>query len=130
VGPQASPLTIKECPFHHEVRAYCERLAAAAGPGYTIASEHAHSNCVLIAADAFCRDGVWHTWIDYERFFDLYQDWQANGTEFTAAEYAAPTPSWAVYDPLATDGGFDPAERRVAGKQGAAKRAASGAAAS
>lgn len=126
---KASPLTIKECPFHHEVRAYCERLAAAAGPGYTIASEHAHSNCVLIAADAFCRDGVWHTWIDYERFFDLYQDWQANGTEFTAAEYAAPTPSWAVYDPLATDGGFDPAERRVAGR-GAAKRAASGAAAS
>jgi tRNA wybutosine-synthesizing protein 1 len=46
---KASPLTIKHCPFHSEVRAYCAAMAAELGPEYALASEHAHSNIVLIA---------------------------------------------------------------------------------
>jgi len=111
---KASPLTIKHCPFHHEVRAYCERLAEASGGAYAVASEHEHSNCVLLARTSFLRDGVWHTWIDYERFYDLFDAWAKDGTPFTADDYAAPTPEWGVMgSPTA---GFDPEETRVAGK--------------
>ncbi len=106
---KASPLTIKHCPFHDEVVDYCRRLAEASEGEYTIASEHAHSNCVLLARRRFCRDGVWHTWIDYDKFHDLY----ASGEPFTSDDYVAPTPEWAVYTPGAVDGGFDPAETRV-----------------
>ena len=77
---------------------------------YEIASEHAHSNCVLIARTKFKIDGKWHTWIDYARFTALY----AKGEPFGAEDYLAPAPEWAVYDPEATDGGFDPNETRVA----------------
>eukprot|EP00965_Chrysotila_dentata_P196590 6177680-Pleurochrysis_carterae.AAC.1 len=59
-----------------------------------IASEHAHSNCVLISQSRFKIDGVWHTWIDYDRFTELY----ARGEPFGALDYAKPTPTWAVYN--------------------------------
>jgi hypothetical protein len=36
--------------------------------GYGMASEHEHSNCILLARDDFLIDGQWHTWIDYDRY--------------------------------------------------------------
>ena len=106
---KASPLTIKHCPYHAEVVDYCRRLVDSIGNDYAIASEHAHSNCVLIARRAFLRQGIWHTWIDYDRFHDLY----ASGQPFSSEDYMAPTPEWAVYTPGAVDGGFDPNETHV-----------------
>ncbi|KAG6943734.1 hypothetical protein JG688_00017458 [Phytophthora aleatoria] len=77
---------------------------------YALASEHAHSNCVLIAWKKICRDGVWHTWIDDERFHELIAKYYEDGTPFTADDYTAPTPYWAVYD--TKEQGFDPVETR------------------
>jgi len=111
---KASPLTIKHCPFHTQVREYCAEIASRLG-NYGIASEHAHSNCVLIAhRDRFFKDGAWHTWIDFDKFTALYN----SGEPFVTADYMMPTPQWAVYDPENADGGFDPAEKRVLSKKG------------
>jgi hypothetical protein len=42
------------------------------------------------------RDGVFHTWIDYPKFHEL----TASGEHFTAADYMAPTPDWAAFNPV------------------------------
>jgi tRNA wybutosine-synthesizing protein 1 len=110
----ASPLTIKHCPYHAEVRAYCKAMVAELGEGYELASEHAHSNIVLIARKEFKREGVWHTWIDYDRFTALAN----SGQPFGAEDYCAPTPEWATYQEDAADGGFDPNETRFVRKGG------------
>lgn len=83
--------------------------------GYELASEHAHSNIVLIASNAFKVNGQWQTWIDYDKFTQLAN----SGEPFGALDYCAPTPEWAVYDEKASDGGFDPAETRFVRKGGA-----------
>ncbi|EKF39027.1 hypothetical protein MOQ_000752 [Trypanosoma cruzi marinkellei] len=82
------------------------------GP-YGIACEHEHSCCVLIALRRFLVNGVWHTWIDYDKFTALAR---SGRTDFTAAEYAAPTPSWAVF--RSNERGFDPTQVRVHRKNG------------
>ncbi|ETW02566.1 hypothetical protein, variant [Aphanomyces invadans] len=69
----ASDLTMQNVPYHQEVRDFCELLCAKLGCGYALATEHAHSNCVLIAKTAFKIDGQWHTWIDYDKFHSLIQ---------------------------------------------------------
>ena len=111
---KASPLTIKHCPFHAEVRAYCKAMADELGDEYELASEHAHSNIVLIAHKSFKIDGQWHTWIDYDKFAAL----ATAGKPFGSMDYLAPTPEWAVYREDATDGGFDPGEERFLRKGG------------
>lgn len=114
---KASPLTIKHCPYHAEVRAYCAAMVRELGEasGYELASEHAHSNIVLIASNRFKMGGTWHTWIDYDKFTRLAN----SGEPFGALDYCAPTPEWAVYDENAADGGFDPGETRFVRKGGA-----------
>ncbi|ETI43810.1 hypothetical protein F441_11319 [Phytophthora nicotianae CJ01A1] len=105
-----SDLTMKNVPWHEEVRGFCSALCDRVSGDYALASEHAHSNCVLIAKKKFCRDGVWHTWIDYERFHELIATYYEDGTPFTADDYTAPTPYWALYD--SKEQGFDPVETR------------------
>ncbi|DAZ95897.1 TPA: hypothetical protein N0F65_012608 [Lagenidium giganteum] len=105
-----SDLTMKDVPWHEEVRDFCAALCARVGDEYGLATEHAHSNCVLIAKKKFCVDGQWHTWIDYEKFHDLIAKYYQDGSTFTAEDYMAPTPSWAVYD--SPEKGFDPVETR------------------
>lgn len=112
----ASSLTMANVPWHEEVCAYatalCDRLQArGACPAYSIATEHQHSCCILIAReDKFKVGGVWHTWIDYDRFHALMKEYYANGTGFKSEDYMAPTPSWAVYE--SKERGFDPVEVR------------------
>lgn len=103
----ASSLTMKNVPYHDEVCAFGEAICGASGGRYALACEHAHSCCILLArVDRFLIDGIWHTWIDYARFQELV----AQGQPFTAADYMAPTPLWAVYG--APEAGFDPKEER------------------
>ena len=65
----ASSLTMRNVPFHEDVRAFGVALCDAAGGAYGLACEHAHSCCILLARrDRFLVDARWHTWIDYERF--------------------------------------------------------------
>eukprot|EP00041_Stephanoeca_diplocostata_P020152 m.445050 g.445050 ORF g.445050 m.445050 type:complete len:292 (+) comp21490_c1_seq5:212-1087(+) len=103
---KASNLTMGNVPWHQEVRNFVRTLADLL-PGYEIASEHEHSNCLLLAQTKYKIDGVWHTWIDYDKFHDLV----ARGEPFRAMDYVAPTPEWAVFG--APEQGFDPAENRV-----------------
>jgi tRNA wybutosine-synthesizing protein 1 len=113
-----SSLTMANVPWHTEVREFCEALSARlaacgrlpAGLTYGLAVEHAHSCFVLLAKSSFRVDGAWHTHIDYERFHDLAAAYYATGARFTALDYAARTPDWAVYG--APEAGFDPGEVR------------------
>lgn len=107
-----SSLTMKDVPWHTEVRAFCEALAARVGGSYGLAAEHAHSCCILLAKNTFHIDGVWHTHINYERFHTLTKRYYESGgvEKFGTMDYLAPTPPWANYD--AEEAGFDPIEMR------------------
>jgi len=108
---KASSLTMDNVPWHEEVVGFVQQLAGLL-PQYEIASEHAHSNCVLLAHTKFKVDNVWWTWINYDKFHSLMTSHSSsNGSQaFTALDYMAPTPAWAVYG--AEERGFDPIEER------------------
>jgi tRNA wybutosine-synthesizing protein 1 len=115
----ASSLTMENVPWHKEVCSYAEEicrqleLRGICSTKYSIATEHEHSCCVLIAReDKFKVNGEWYTWIDYPKFQQLIQEYYAsNKTKlFKSEDYRAKTPSWAVYQ--STERGFDPAEQR------------------
>jgi tRNA wybutosine-synthesizing protein 1 len=113
----ASDLTIKDCPFHEEVRDFCEAMVKklrALGEDYGLACEHEHSNLVLLAKRKFYREeeDTWYTWIDYDKFHELASRSKASNGEFSfgAEDYMAPTPKWAHYN--APEAGFSPNEIR------------------
>jgi tRNA wybutosine-synthesizing protein 1 len=112
----ASSLTMQNVPWHKEVCEYSEAIAErlrarGRGPVYSIATEHEHSCCILLAReDKFLVDGVWHTWINYPRFHELMQRYYKTGESFKSEEYMEPTPEWALYKSEAR--GFDPIESR------------------
>ena len=68
----ANPLTMSNVPYQHEVVSFVERLLALLTEDYEIACEHAHSCSVLVAHKKFKVDGVWNTWIDYDRFHEVW----------------------------------------------------------
>ncbi|TMS07725.1 S-adenosyl-L-methionine-dependent tRNA 4-demethylwyosine synthase [Larimichthys crocea] len=107
----ASSLTMANVPWHQEVVSFVQQLADML-PQYEIACEHEHSNCLLIAHTKFKTDGEWWTWIDYERFQELVQLHEESGGQrsFSALDYAAKTPSWALFG--AHEQGFDPTDTR------------------
>ena len=100
-------LTMKNVPWHEEVLKFSQALCEAVGSEYEIACEHKHSCSVLISLKKYKVDGIWHTWINYDKFADLALSGRA---DFTPEEYWAPTPDWAVYG--AEERGFDPAQTR------------------
>ena len=116
----ASSLTMKNVPWHHEVCAYAEAIAqnlkereGGTAPVYSIATEHEHSCCVLLAReDKFKPNGEWYTWIDYPKFDRLIAEYyESNGEKtFSSCDYMARTPDWALYQ--SSERGFDPAENR------------------
>ena len=105
-----SDLTMKNVPWHTEVRAFAAALSKATGNRYGLAAEHEHSCCILLAKQEYNIDGHWHTWIDYDKFHLLVKQFYADGTPFVARDYMARTPAWALYD--APEHGFDPIETR------------------
>jgi len=114
----ASSLTMQNVPWHKEVcnygEALCKRLSERQllPYNYSIATEHEHSCCILIAReDKFKVNNTWHTWIDYDKFNQLIQDFYADRSKaFTSVDYMAPTPEWALYQ--SPSHGFDPEEQR------------------
>jgi tRNA wybutosine-synthesizing protein 1 len=118
-----SSLTMGNVPWHAEVKAFSEALAAQLGGAYAAAVEHAHSCFVLLAKTKFRfpepggGGDVWHTHIDYARFHELVQRYYESGGKatFTSLDYVAPTPGWAHYG--APEAGFDPTEVRWRRKQ-------------
>nr|XP_009942948.1 PREDICTED: S-adenosyl-L-methionine-dependent tRNA 4-demethylwyosine synthase-like [Opisthocomus hoazin] len=107
----ASSLTMANVPWHEEVVRFVQDLADLV-PGYEIACEHEHSNCLLIAHTKFKINGEWCTWIDYGRFQELAREHERSGgcKTFTAADYAARTPRWALFG--SRERGFDPSDVR------------------
>jgi len=109
---KASTLTMNNVPWHEEVLSFTQKFADAL-QDYEVASEHEHSNCVLVAHKRFkSSSGGWNTWIDYRKFHELIREYrESEGTRtFTAEDYMAPTPDWASFGSSAR--GFDPAETR------------------
>ncbi|KAM6403269.1 S-adenosyl-L-methionine-dependent tRNA 4-demethylwyosine synthase TYW1-like [Rhynochetos jubatus] len=107
----ASNLTMANVPWHEEVVRFVQELADLI-PDYEIACEHEHSNCLLIAHKKFKVNGEWCTWINYGRFQELVQEHERSGGSktFTAADYAARTPRWALFG--SRERGFDPLDIR------------------
>ncbi|KAM6192527.1 S-adenosyl-L-methionine-dependent tRNA 4-demethylwyosine synthase TYW1-like isoform 2-T2 [Sarcoramphus papa] len=107
----ASNLTMANVPWHEEVVRFVQELADLI-PDYEIACEHEHSNCLLIAHKKFKINGEWCTWINYDRFQELVQEHERSGGSktFTAADYAARTPRWALFG--SRERGFDPLDVR------------------
>ena len=69
---------------------------------YEISCEHEHSCSVILTHKKFFYNGVWHTWIDFDklnsscfvidRFQELYAKWKKDGTPFDALDYSIETP--------------------------------------
>jgi len=106
---KASSLTMENVPWHTEVVRFVSDLVERLH-GYEIASEHEHSNCILVASTRFKVEGQWMTWIDYDKFHSCVREFHESGKSFSALDYMSPTPAWAVYG--ATEQGFDPKEKR------------------
>lgn len=106
---KASSLTMQNVPWHEEVVHFVQELADRLDD-YEVASEHAHSNCVLIAQKKFKVNDVWHTWIDYPKFHQLLKTYEDTAQVFQSSDYMAPTPSWAMFG--CQEQGFDPKETR------------------
>lgn len=108
---KASSLTMENVPWHDEVVSFVEQMVDSL-PNYEIASEHEHSNCILIAHKKFKVNGEWHTWIDYEKFHQLMTEYSSSSGKktFTSTDYMAKTPHWSVFG--CQERGFDPAETR------------------
>jgi tRNA wybutosine-synthesizing protein 1 len=100
---------------YEEVVAFVKELHKYLPDNYEITCEHAHSNCILLSHTKFKINNEWYTFIDYERFHDLYNEYLRSGAQFTSMDYIAKTPSWALFG--AQEGGFDPADTRHYRKQ-------------
>lgn len=110
---KANKLTMENVPWHEQVVEFAQELLTYLPENrYELACEHSHSNCTLIADKKFKIDGRWHTWIDYERYFELIklQASGESGDQFTSLDYAAETPSWAIFG--SEEAGFDPEHMR------------------
>lgn len=112
---KANKLTMENVPWHEQVIEFAQNLLNYLPEDtYELACEHSHSNCTLIAHKKFKIDGKWHTWIDYEKYFELIKlqvssGGESNG-EFNSLDYTAETPSWAIFG--SEEGGFDPEHMR------------------
>jgi len=103
-GGKRPQVLMENVPWHDEVLRFTQKIAEHI-EGYGIASEHEHSCCVLLAnASKFKINGVWNTWIDFDKFIEL----QATDKHFGSEEYMAPSPDWATFGHKAR--GFDPTE--------------------
>ncbi|CAL1194508.1 unnamed protein product [Candida parapsilosis] len=104
-----NPLTMQNIPFYEECKEFVRSLSdelRARNLGYDIAAEHAHSCCILVAHEKFKINGVWHTHIDYPKFFELLE----SGKDFVDIDYVKPTPVWAVWG--SEEAGFNPVDTR------------------
>lgn len=98
-------LTMNNVPYYDEVKMFVEALndeLQNRGLDYGIATEHAHSCCILLAQKRFYIDDKWYTHIDYDRFFELLE----SGKDFGPMDYIAETPSFAYYG--SKEAGFNP----------------------
>lgn len=105
----SNTLRMSNVPFYDEVVSFVTALNEELenrGLDYGLATEHAHSCCVLMAQNRFKINGKWHTHIDYPKFFELLE----SGEPFGPMDYIAETPEWAYFGSEAQ--GFNPEDIR------------------
>lgn len=108
---KANKLTMENVPWHEQVIEFAQELLThLSSETYELACEHSHSNCTLIANKRFKVNGKWHTWINYEKYFELIETHKTTKVEFDSLDYAEETPSWAIFG--SEEGGFDPEHMR------------------
>ncbi|MBI2668306.1 4-demethylwyosine synthase TYW1 [Candidatus Woesearchaeota archaeon] len=108
VGPSQQRLKRENMPLHEEIVEFCKDLVIHL-PEYEIVSEHLPSRVVMLAKKKFKKNGVWHTWIDFEKFHEL----AASGKEFTTDDYLKKTPQVG----LSGKGTVDKRKSEVKGEQ-------------
>lgn len=127
---QGCLLSMENCPWYSEVVFSATYYGQVVDFGkklnellddYEISCEHEHSCSVLLTHKKFFYDGKWHTWIDFDKFQELYAKWKQDGTPVNALDYSIETPvsfgcicvplqAWAVYG--SEEQGFDPSDIR------------------
>lgn len=106
----ASTLTMQNVPWHEEIIEFVRQIQKFVSNEYDIACEHQHSLCMLLAHNKFKINNEWYTFIDYEKFHQLVDEYNRTGAEFTSMDYVAKTPTWALYG--AKEAGFNPNDTR------------------
>jgi tRNA wybutosine-synthesizing protein 1 len=87
IGASRNRLSIECMPWHEEVVAFSKEIEKCL-PEYAIVTEHVPSRVVMLAKKTYNIDGVWHTWIDFEKYHELAN----SGAEFCAEDYIKRTP--------------------------------------
>jgi len=87
VGASTKRLKFENMPFHEYIVEFSKKLEKFL-PDYEIVAEHIPSRVVMLAKKKFKKSGVWHTWIDFEKFNELVK----SGKEFTTEDFLRKTP--------------------------------------
>ncbi len=74
VGSSRQRLDLKNMPFHEDMVNFSKALVKYL-PDYEIVAEHIPSRIVLLAKKKYKQDGKWHTWIDFDKFFNKEEDY-------------------------------------------------------
>ncbi len=91
VGESRQRLGRENMPLHEEIVEYSKELVKHL-PEYEIVSEHIPSRVVMFAKKKFKIGGVWHTWIDFEKWHELVN----SGNEFTSLDFMKRTPQTGI----------------------------------
>ena len=70
VGASRQVLSLKNMPYHEEVKGWAEKELLPHLEDYELISEHTPSRVVCLAKKKFAKK----TWIDFERFFELFKE--------------------------------------------------------
>lgn len=87
VGASIERLPRSAMPTHEEVMTFSKELIKYL-PDYELVSEHIPSQVVMIAKKKFKKNGVWYTWIDFDKFHKLVK----SKKNFTTDDYIKKTP--------------------------------------
>ncbi len=87
LGYSRERLTQENMPLHEDIVKFSKELVQFL-PEYEIVSEHVPSRVIMIAKKEFKKKNVWHTWIDFDKFFELVN----SGKEFSTKDYLKKTP--------------------------------------
>ena len=69
IGASRLRLKRENMPLHEEIVEFAKQIMEYL-PDYNIVSEHIASRVVLFAKKKFKKDDGWHTWIEFEKFFE------------------------------------------------------------
>ncbi len=87
VGPSRQRLNKENMPLHEDIVKYCQELVQYL-PDHEIVSEHIPSRVIMLAKKKYKIDGVWQTWIDFEKWHEFVN----SGKDFNTLDYVKKTP--------------------------------------